>query len=753
MRPDIRNTTSRAVLAVMLTATAAAAFLASGCASGTSKAAATPLSLSLAATAGNAQVSLSWSAATGVKSYSLQRGTGNTGMLTQIAAPAGTTYTDKSVKNGVTYLYSVSAVGADGQSVTSAQVAAKPTAPAAPTPPAGPTAPPTAPPTPPTTPPTAPPTPPTTPPTAPNPPAPAAPLSAPTGLTAAAGDAQVALRWSATTGATKYHLKRSTTSGGPYTQILESSNTSFTDAGVTNGVTYFYVATAVNASSESANSAQVSAKPAAAFVLAAPASVSAKAGNAQVTVSWSAANGATSYHVKRATTSGGAYTQIATASAANYADGSTKNGQTYYYVISSVDATQESGNSAEASATPEPPAQTVELFNMSWSALQASHIPTVPFAGLRAWDTNTSWAQVETSQGNYNWSTLDAWLRLATAHNKDVMYTFGYVPHWASMRPSEACAYLSSDPGCAAPPSDVDSGDNLWKAYVTAVVQHSLSSPDLHIDFYELWNEPDLLRDWSGTPAQLATMARDAYTIIHQLDSKALVIGPAPSTATQFGVHFLPAYYAAGGATAQDVVGMHAYLYDGNTFSTSPAGITNTISELRALMGTYGITNKSIWFTEGNWGDVNNKTMTATQKSAYVTQEYLLMWSSGVVGRFYWFSWDATTLGTLWSSSTGIQPAGIAYGRLAAWLVGSTHLDQPCAQGSDGTWTCNLVLASGYPAQIIWNSTVAKTISVDPSFVTSETLSNTTVTSIVGHQVAIGNAPVLIVGGQAVVNP
>ena len=572
-------------------------------------------------------------------------------------------------------------------------------------------------------------------------------------MTAAAGDTQVALNWSATSGATKYHLKRATTSGGPYTQILESSNTSFTDAGVTNGVTYFYVATAVGASSESANSVQVSAKPAAAFVLAAPASVSAKAGNAQVTVSWSAANGATSYHVKRATTSGGAYTQIATASAANYADGSTKNGQTYYYVISSVDATAESGNSSEASATPEPPAQTVELFNMSWSALQASHIPTVPFAGLRAWDTNTSWAQVETSQGIYNWSTLDAWLRMATAHNKDVMYTFGYVPHWASMRPSEACAYLSSDPGCAAPPSDVDSGDNLWKAYVTAVVQHSLSSPDLHIDFYELWNEPDLLRDWSGTPAQLVTMARDAYTIIHQLDPKALVIGPAPSTATQFGVHFLPAYYAAGGATAQDVVGMHAYLYDGNTFSTSPAGITDTISELRALMGTYGITNKSIWFTEGNWGDVNNKTMTATQKSAYVTQEYLLMWSSGVVGRFYWFSWDATTLGTLWSSTTGIQPAGIAYGRIASWLVGSTHLDQPCAQGSDGTWTCNLVLASGYPAQIIWNSTVAKTISVDPSFVTSETLSNTTVTSIVGHEVAIGNAPVLIVGGQAVVNP
>jgi hypothetical protein len=578
-------------------------------------------------------------------------------------------------------------------------------------------------------------------------------LSAPTGLTAAAGDAQVALRWSATTGATKYHLKRATTSGGPYTQILESSGTSFTDAGLTNGVTYFYVATAVDTSSESANSAQVSAKPAAAFVLAAPATVSAKAGNAQVTVSWSAANGASSYHVKRATTSGGGYTLIATASATNYADDSAKNGQTYYYVISSVDATEESGNSSEASATPEPPAQAVELFNMSWSALQASHIPSVPFTGLRTWDTNTSWAQVETSQGNYNWSTLDAWLRMATTHNKDVMYTFGFVPTWASLRPAEACAYRASDPGCAAPPSDIDSGDNLWQAFVTALVKHSLSSPGLHIAYYEIWNEPDLLRDWTGTPAQLVTMARDAYAIIHRLDPNALVIGPAPSTSNQFGVHFLPAYYAAGGATAQDIVGMHAYLYDGNTFSTSPAGITDTISELRKLMGTYGITSKSIWFTEGNWGDVNNKTMTAAQKSAYVTQEYLLMWSSGVVGRFYWYSWDNAALGTLWSSSTGIEPAGTAYGRLATWLIGSAHPANPCSRASDSTWTCTLTLSSGYPAQIIWNPTVAETISVDPSFVTSETLANNTVSSIVGHQVAIGSAPVLIVGGQAVVNP
>src|SRR5262249_58612437 len=54
----------------------------------------------------------------------------------------------------------------------------------------------------------------------------------PTGVTAAAGDTKVGLRWSAATGATSYHLKRSTTSGGPYAQIASPTWTGYTDLGV-----------------------------------------------------------------------------------------------------------------------------------------------------------------------------------------------------------------------------------------------------------------------------------------------------------------------------------------------------------------------------------------------------------------------------------------------------------------------------------------------------------------------------------------
>ncbi|MBO9598336.1 MAG: glycoside hydrolase family 6 protein [Cohnella sp.] len=86
--------------------------------------------------------------------------------------------------------------------------------------------------------------------------------AAPTGLTATAGNAQAALSWTASSGATSYTVKRATTSGGPYTTVATGvTATSYTNTGLTNGTTYYYVVSASNSAGESANSAQASATP------------------------------------------------------------------------------------------------------------------------------------------------------------------------------------------------------------------------------------------------------------------------------------------------------------------------------------------------------------------------------------------------------------------------------------------------------------------------------------------------------------
>jgi fibronectin type 3 domain-containing protein len=263
----------------------------------------------LSATAANAQVNLSWSAGSGASAYYVKRSTTSGGPYTQIAAPAATNYTDNNLANGTKYFYVVSAYNSYGQSSNSAEVSATPTAPSPPT--------------------------------------------APTGLTAITGNAQVALNWSASSGATSYNVKRSTTSGGPYTTVSSPTVTNYTNTGLTNGTKYYYVVSAVSAAGESVNSAQVNATPAApATPPAAPTGLQATGGNAQVSLTWAASTGATSYHVKRSATSGSGYAQIAAPTAANYTDTTVTNGTAYYYVVSALNAVGESANSAQATATP-----------------------------------------------------------------------------------------------------------------------------------------------------------------------------------------------------------------------------------------------------------------------------------------------------------------------------------------------------------------------------------------------------------------
>ena len=88
------------------------------------------------------------------------------------------------------------------------------------------------------------------------------PPPAPTGLVATGGAGEVQLSWNAVPMAATYNLKRSTTSGGPYSTIAPGlTGTSYSDMNVTGGTTYYYVVSGVNSGGEGPNSTQASATP------------------------------------------------------------------------------------------------------------------------------------------------------------------------------------------------------------------------------------------------------------------------------------------------------------------------------------------------------------------------------------------------------------------------------------------------------------------------------------------------------------
>jgi fibronectin type 3 domain-containing protein len=178
----------------------------------------------------------------------------------------------------------------------------------------------------------------------------------PTNLSATPGNTQVSLSWTASSGATSYNVKRSTTSGGPYTTVGSPTGTSFTNTGLVNGTTYFYVVSAVNASGESGNSAQVSATPQG-VVPAPPTGVSANANKpGRLSVRWtqSVTPGVTQNSIFRRTSSGTYPASPIATIAANtqYQDDNLTKGTTYCYVVTAISSAGSSAPSNESCGSP-----------------------------------------------------------------------------------------------------------------------------------------------------------------------------------------------------------------------------------------------------------------------------------------------------------------------------------------------------------------------------------------------------------------
>lgn len=188
---------------------------------------------------------------------------------------------------------------------------------------------------------------------------------APTALTAVPGNAQVTLNWTASSETDSYLVERAETSGGPYAVIASNvtgatygANTSvtaitYTDTGLTNGITYYYVVSARNASGESPHSWEAEAAPVPPPP--APAGLTVTSGPERAVLGWQASSQAASYTVKRALTSGGPYTTVASGlSGTGYTNTGLTGDVPYYYVVLAAGPGGESAPSNEAAVVPLP---------------------------------------------------------------------------------------------------------------------------------------------------------------------------------------------------------------------------------------------------------------------------------------------------------------------------------------------------------------------------------------------------------------
>ncbi len=175
------------------------------------------------------------------------------------------------------------------------------------------------------------------------------------------GPGTVSLSWSSAGAGASYSIFEGTSAGGEASVPLQSgiTDTKIKLSGVTNGITHFFTVVASNSAGTSGPSNEVSAlsMPAQA-PLVAPASLSAKGGAEQITLTWESVPGASSYNVYQGKSSGGESTTPISAgvTGTTITLSDLTAGVTYYFTVAAVGASGVSGSSVETSAVPSPAA-------------------------------------------------------------------------------------------------------------------------------------------------------------------------------------------------------------------------------------------------------------------------------------------------------------------------------------------------------------------------------------------------------------
>ena len=418
-----------------------------------------------------------------------------------------------------------------------------------------------------------------------------------------------------------------------------------------------------------------------------------------------------------------------------------------------------------SSASPAPAQVSSHLFNLSATGGVTSREPwpVVSFGGIRVMENGSSWGEVNTAPGVYEWSALDKWLAKAKSGGQDVLYTFVWVPKWASSRPGDTTCRMG--PGTCDAPSDLNADgtgtDQYWKDFVTALTAHNKAGSGAHIRYWELWNEPHNKFSWNGTNAQLVRMVKDAYTIIKASDSNAFILSPTLGWITNEALTWASTYLAAGGSKYVDGIALHGYVMQQlktGAKTDNPETLTTLLPPYKAMLATFGLSSKPIFNTESSWslnGQWGPFSSDPDMQTAFVSRLYILHAAYGI-SRLYWFEWNDTSDGTLWlkdprdasAPGTVLKP-GIAYQATYTWLVGN-NISKGCTQTAT-IWKCKITGASGYVAEAVWDTAEScssgscHTVSYmpDAKYIHYQTLDGKT-HSVTGTTVPIGAKPILL---------
>ncbi len=221
------------------------------------------------------------------------------------------------------------------------------------------------------------------------------------------------------------------------------------------------------------------------------------------------------------------------------------------------------------------------------------------------------WRDIEGAcKGCFDWSFTDRIVDQVERHGLDMVVRLDHQPYWAG-------EYTNG------PPANYnDFGD-----FVYALASRYKG----RIRAYEIWNEPNLSREWGDqppNPAEYTALLKIGYQRIKEADPNAMVISAGLTPTSRWDhvavpdVEFLKGMYAAGAKPYFDALGAHAAGYKappeadpgevaehpvwGNPGDPSPPELKRVycfrhVEDLRQVMVEHGDADKQVAILEFGW--------------------------------------------------------------------------------------------------------------------------------------------------------
>ncbi len=309
--------------------------------------------------------------------------------------------------------------------------------------------------------------------------------------------------------------------------------------------------------------------------------------------------------------------------------------------------------------------------------------PGVGASWVRLWDAGVSWAQMEPTQGNIDFSKLRASIESAERSGARVLYVLGDTPGWAN----------GGKPGNIAPTSN---GSAL--SFIGALKNEFGS----RIGAYEVWNEGNLPTYWTGSQRQLAELTKGMKDVIG--GTSLLLAASTGTRATNAFVTNYGDYLDSLKALGWPVDGYTVHSYP--VASAGPVERVGELGQFKTMLALRGAPVKPIWDTEVNYGlaglGEGRRVIDDSTGAAYIAQSFIQSIQYGI-DTTYWYMWTGTRgdepiLGTQLNPSTPIS--NTVWNNLRGMLNGSRMTR--CTESDNVGFACQFVTSGLVPFTLMW---------------------------------------------------